>query len=187
MKNIVVISAIVFTIGFVTLPVVWGDDDFHWGEIDEYRHRANGVATVTNPVYEEECGSCHMAYPPGLLPTISWNKLMAGLDNHFGDNAELDAATSQSISQFLLNNSADKSRYRRSQKFNRSINYDDAPLRITETPYFRHEHHEIPTRMVRTNPKVNSLSYCDACHAGAQQGSFNEHEVHIPGYGHWDD
>ena len=76
MKNALVLSAIIFTIGFVTLPVVWSDDDFRWDEIDEYRHRSNGVKTVTNPVYVEECGSCHMAYPPGLLPALSWQKIM---------------------------------------------------------------------------------------------------------------
>lgn len=187
MKNILVISAIVFTLGFVTLPIVWGDDDFHWGEIEEYRHRSSSVAKVENPVYIEECGSCHMAYPPGLLPAISWEKLMAGLEDHFGDNAELNVETHHSISQFLFDNSADRSPYRRSQKFSRSINYNNVPLRITETPYFRHEHHEIPMRMVTKNPEIKSISNCDACHTGAQQGYFNEHNIRIPGYGRWDD
>jgi hypothetical protein len=187
MKNTLAVSAVIFTIGFVTLPVVWGDDDFRWRGIEEYRHRSNGVATVSNPVYKEECGSCHMAYPPGLLPAISWEKVMAGLADHFGDSAELDTETHRSINQFLLENSADRSPYRRSQKISRSINYDNAPLRITDTPYFRHQHHEIPARMVNANPEVNSLSHCDACHTGALQGSFNEHDVRIPGYGHWDD
>ena len=109
MKSSIAISAVIFTAGFVSLPVVWGDNDFRWGEINEYRHRSSGVAPVTNPVYKEECGSCHMAYPPGLLPAISWQKVMAGLEDHFGDNAELDTATRQTISDFLLNDSADRS------------------------------------------------------------------------------
>lgn len=187
MKNTLVLSAIIFTLGFVTLPVVWSDDDFHWGEIEEYRHRSNGVKIVTNPVYDDECGSCHMAYPPGLLPAISWEKVMAGLEDHFGDNAELDTETQSSISRHLLSNSADRSRYRRSQSFSRSINLNNVPVRITDTPYFRHEHHEIPMRMVTANPEVKSFSQCNACHRHAQQGSFNEHDVHIPGYGRWDD
>ena len=49
------------------------------------------------------------------------------------------------------------------------------------------EHNEIPARFVTANPKVNSFSQCDACHIDAEQGSFNEHDVRIPGYGRWDD
>ena len=187
MKNTLAITAVIFTVGFVTLPIVWGDSDFRWGEIEEYKHRLNDVTAVTNPVYKEECGSCHMAYPPGLLPARSWEKVMAELENHFSDNAELDADTHQLINQFLLINSADKSDYRRSQKFNRSININDVPVRISETPYFRHEHDEIPSRWLTANSKINSFSQCDACHTKAEQGSFNEHDVHIPGYGRWDD
>ena len=187
MKNTLAITAVIFTFGFVTLPVVWGDDDFRWGKMKEYKHRTNDVAAVTNPVYKEECGSCHMAYPPGLLPARSWDKLMLELEDHFGDNAELDAETHRSITRHLLTNSADKSEYRRSKKFSRSISSNDVPVRISEIPYFKHEHDEIPAHFVTANAKVNSFSQCDACHAKAEQGSFNEHDVRIPGYGRWDD
>jgi hypothetical protein len=112
---------------------------------------------------------------------------MSELDNHFGDNAEIDAEAYKSISEFLLTNSADKSDYRRSLKFNSSIKSDDAPVRISDTPYFRHEHDEIPDRLVSANPEVKSFSQCNACHAKAEQGSFNEHDIRIPGYGSWDD
>ncbi len=91
------------------------------------------------------------------------------------------------ITRLLLTNSADKSDYRRSKKFSRSINFDDVPVRISETPYFKHEHDEIPARYVTSNPKVNSFAQCDACHIEAEQGLFNEHDVRIPGYGRWDD
>ena len=68
MKSTLAITAVIFTMGFITLPVVWGDDDFHWRKIEDYKHRLNDIKTITNSVYAEECGSCHMAYPPGLLP-----------------------------------------------------------------------------------------------------------------------
>ena len=187
MKYTVAISAIIFTLGFVMLPLVWSDSGFEFGEFEEYDHRSTGVAAVTNPVYREECGSCHMAYPPGLLASSSWTRLMSGLEQHFGDNAELDAETHQSISKYLLANSADRSDYRRSHKFNRYINANDAPLRITETPYLRHEHDEIPKRVVSDNAQVKGFSHCNACHTKAEQGSFNEHDIRIPGFGRWDD
>jgi hypothetical protein len=187
MKATLAITAVIFTVGFVTLPVVWSDGDFRWKEMEEYEHRSTDVAAVENPLYKEECGSCHMAYPPGLLPARSWTKMMAGLEDHFGDDAELDPDTYKAISRFLVENSADQSDYRRSRKFSRSIGSSDAPIRISDTPYFRHEHDEIPDRMVTGNPTVKSISQCDACHTDAERGTFNEHDINIPGYGRWDD
>ena len=166
----------------VTIPFVFSDED-----MDEYRQRSQGVAAVSNTVYKEECGSCHMAYPPGLLPGTSWQEMMNGLDDHFGDNAELESSVKQEITEFLLANSADTSDYRRSRKFMNSIETGKAPIRISETRYFRHEHDEIPARMVKGNDKVKSFSNCNACHAKAEQGMFDEHGVRIPGYGRWDD
>ncbi len=187
MKSTVAITAIIFTLGIVTLPVVFSDTDRGWRSLEDYEHRSTGVAIVEDAVYTEECGSCHMAYPAGLLPARSWEKLMTGLDDHFGDNAELDNKTRQHISDFLQANSADHSNYRRSKKFARSIADNDAPLRITQAPYFKHEHDEIPARLVGPNARVRSFSECNACHTGAEKGSFNEHDINIPGLGRWDD
>lgn len=187
MKSTLAITAVIFTIGFVTLPTVWSDSDFRWGKMEQYKHKLNGVATATDPVYLEECGGCHMAYPPGLLPASSWEKVMSGLEDHFGDNAELDANTHRNISTFLLSNSADRSDYRRARKFSSALKTNNAPLRISETPYFRHEHDEVPDRMVKDNSEVKSFSHCNACHSRAEQGWFNEDDIRIPGYGRWDD
>jgi len=187
MKATLAIIAVISTVGFVTLPVVWSDGDFRWKEMEEYEHRSTDVAAVENPVYKEECGSCHMAYPAGLLPARSWTKMMTGLEDHFGDDAELDPDTHQAISRLLVENSADRSDYRRSRKFSQSIGSSDAPIRISDTPYFRHEHDEIPERMVAGNSKVKSISQCDSCHTSAERGAFNEHDIYIPGYGRWDD
>ncbi len=187
MKNTLTISAVIFIIGFLTVPAAWSDDDHYRRGMDEYPHRATGVATASGKVYREECGSCHMAYPPRLLPAGSWMKIMSGLENHFGDNAELDADTEKSITGLLLSYSADRSDYRGARGFNRSMQYNDAPVRITQLPDFRRAHHEIPERMVTGNPEVKSFSRCNACHLRAEQGSFNEHDVRIPGYGRWED
>jgi hypothetical protein len=187
MKNIFAISAVIFTIGIVTIPVVWSDDDNHWRSMEEYKHRPTGAASAASKVYSEECGSCHMVYAPGLLPSGSWMKLMSGLENHFGDNAEVDAETEKTITDLLLAYSADRYDYRRAPGSSRSIQYNNAPLRISQTPYFRREHHEIPARMVTGNPEVKSFSHCNACHIRAEQGSFNERDIRIPGYGRWDD
>lgn len=187
MKSTIAITSIIFTLGLLTLPMVKGDNDYSWDGIKEYKKKSSQVATIIDPLYKEECGSCHMAYPAGLLPERSWKKMMSDLENHFGDNAELDKETQQRIQTFLVKNSADRSDYRRSSKFSRSIKQSVTPLRISDIPYFKHEHDEIPQRLVTGNPEVNSFSQCNACHTKAEQGLFNEHDVRIPGFGRWDD
>jgi len=185
MKTTLIVTSWLAVMGLVAAPFVWSDDDHErWERHSRY---STGVALIDNPVYQDECGSCHMAYPPGLLPERSWLKLMAGLDNHFDDSAELDAANHKAITDFLVENSADKSDYRRSRKFARMGNGASVPIQISKMPYFIHEHDEIPARLVTGNKDVLSFSNCNACHRKAEQGSFRERDIHIPGHGRWDD
>ncbi|MDH5178174.1 MAG: diheme cytochrome c [Gammaproteobacteria bacterium] len=130
------------------------------------------------PEYKKECGSCHMAYPPGLLSGDAWQEIMAGLGRHFGDNAELEEKRRQKLTAYLVRYASDrqKSRHHRQE-----------PTRITQLRWFRHEHDEIPERLVKGNDKVRSLSNCNACHRRAEQATFPEREISIPGHGRWDD
>ncbi len=147
--------------------------------------RGPDVKPMTNPLYQSECGSCHFAYQAGFLPARSWKKMMSGLEDHFGDNAELAAADRQAIEDYLVANAADKASERRSQKFMRSIG-DSTPLRITEVRYFRKEHDEVPQRVIK-HEKIGSLSNCMACHTRADTGSYAERDIRIPGVGRWED
>ena len=47
----------------------------------------SGVKPVNSKLYIKECGSCHFAFQPGLLPEKSWVKIMNNLENHFGTDA----------------------------------------------------------------------------------------------------
>lgn len=138
----------------------------------------------TDPLYVEECGSCHLAYPAQLLPPRSWQAIMSQLDDHFDENAELDTESRQAIEAYLAEASQSKNGSYR--KLFRNLG-DKVPLRITELPYFIHEHDEIPSRFIKANDKVGSLSQCNACHKSAEQGDFDEDDVFIPGFGRWDD
>lgn len=161
--------------------VAMADDDWGWSR------RGPDVAPVKNELYQSECGSCHFAYQPGLLPAASWEKLMGGLADHFGENAELFDQTRQELTDYLVANAADRvDGYRRSAKIVRSLD-NDAPLRITEVPYIRYKHNEIPMRVIRNNQQVRSLSNCAACHTRADSGSYAEREINIPGIGRWED
>lgn len=148
---------------------------------------SRGVAPNNNQLYIKECGACHYPYQPGLLPARSWEKIMNKLDDHFGDNAELSNELTQQLTQYAINNAADKSDHKRSVKISRSINRANIPLRISETPYILHKHRELSSRYIANNPKVKSLSQCQACHTRIDNGSFRESEINIPGIGRWDD
>lgn len=144
-----------------------------------------GVMPAADKQYAEECGACHFAYPPGLLPARSWEKLLSNLGDHFGENAELGADAVQSLTAYLTKNAADKVRNRLSASIAKSA-AGSTPLRITELPYFKRKHREVPQRLVKDNPEVKSFSKCQVCHTRAAQGSFSENEIDIPGHGKWD-
>jgi len=175
-----------------TAGLALGDDD----DDDRHEHRRSSwvepgedVKPVVNTTYAEECGACHMAYQPGLLPSDAWQQIMApeALADHYGDDASLAPDLRQEIAGYLTANAAELSGKSRSRAFAKGDAGTGALPRITKTRYFRNEHHEIPARMVAGNPDVGSFSNCNACHQGAGEGVFNEHRVRIPGYGRWDD
>lgn len=134
-----------------------------------------GASRASGPLlrkYQQECASCHVAYPPGLLPAASWQRLMAGMPKHFGTDASLDAATVQELSAWLQANAADTARRRRQL----AVPPED---RITRSSWFVHEHDEIAPATWKL-PAVKSPSNCAACHQRADQGVFDEHEIRIP-------
>ena len=135
-----------------------------------------GHDPILTGAYLEACGECHYAYPPQLLPPQSWQKVMANLDNHFDDNAELEADDWQTISQYLDQLSGTAAPLYREK-------YDGkAPIRITELRYFTHEHYGFPSAWVEDNAKVMSLGNCNACHRINARGyMFDEHSIRIPG------
>lgn len=122
------------------------------------------------PKYAQECASCHIAYPPGMLPAASWQRVMSGLDRHYGTDASLDAESVRQISAWLAANAGTHKRVTAS-----------APPedRITRSAWFLREHDEIATATWK-NPAVKSAANCAACHPRAEQGAFNEHDVRIP-------
>lgn len=119
--------------------------------------------------YKQECAACHVAYPPGMLPAASWQRLMKGLPDHFGTDASLDAASVQQISAWLVANAATGKRAR------------EAPPqdRITRSAWFVREHDEVPAAAWK-RAAVKSAANCSACHTKADQGDFNERTVRIP-------
>ena len=127
------------------------------------------LATPPNERWKAECGSCHIAYPPQLLPAQAWQRIMSGLDRHFGTDASLDAAAAAEIGLYL-------ERYSGSE---RRAQTAPGSLRITETAWFRREHDEVPLASWK-HPAVKSAANCAACHTSAEQGDFRERNIRIP-------
>jgi len=166
MKYFSAVSIVAFSAAFFTLPPTLAG--------------TSTGAVTEQELYAEECGSCHMVYPPALLPEQSWVKLMGGLEKHFGDNAELDSEIQTKIERYLYVRSADKNRYSVLSKLSRSMSRNNIVIRATELPYFKRQHDEISKRSVVNNPKIKSFSNCIACHTGAERGEFDEDDVRIP-------
>ena len=121
------------------------------------------LPVVDHPLWREECGSCHLAYPPGLLPAASWEQMMRRLDRHFGSNASLDAHSQQQITAFLRQHAATSGKAARQES-----------ERISTTPWFTREHSRA---LART--KVPAAR-CKSCHTDARQGRFAEDAIRLP-------
>ena len=119
-----------------------------------------------------ECGACHMAYPPGLLPARSWTAIMETLASHFGEDASLDAASAQAIGDYLLANAADAGG--NGGGVLRGLAKSDTPLRITDLPFWIRAHNEVSAAAFK-RANVKSKSNCVACHGqGAASGIFGD-------------
>ena len=126
------------------------------------------VFKASNPTWQAECSSCHVAYPPRLLPASSWRALMAHLDKHFGSDASVDPKANAEILRFLERNAG------------RERNAQTQPiLRITETPWFRREHDEVSPRLWKS-PIIKNGANCEACHTGAAKGDYSERGIRLP-------
>jgi cytochrome c553 len=180
----------VFLVLILASSMVMSDDDEHEererGEHERggkqsvsFNRERSGIPVAMNAKWKAECSSCHMLYLPGLLPARSWTKMMTGLDKHFGENAELDAATNKEITDFLVKNSADTAGSMRGSKILNGIGKNDAPLKISETAYFIRKHDEVSASTYKRKA-IGSAANCIACHKGAEIGNFSEHEVRIP-------
>ena len=168
------------------LPAVQAEQEGYFSWLITLERR-KGVKPVSDSTYIEECGSCHFPYQPGLLPESSWQKLLTrrALTNHFGENAELDESVRKHILAIAVEDSAEKSRYKRSKKIMVSLEENEIPERITKVRYIRDKHHDVYEEVVKNSKKIKSMSLCDQCHKKAKYGIFDDDTVVIPDYGRW--
>lgn len=119
--------------------------------------------------HQQECSSCHLAYPPAFLPRQSWRRLMNNLENHFGSDASIDIEAVKQISVWLEGNAGTYKRVRSEPK-------DD---RITASDWFVRKHRKIE-EAIWLRDSIKSKANCAACHTRAERGNYNDDDVVIP-------
>jgi cytochrome b len=130
-----------------------------------------------DPTYAEECGTCHMAYPPSLALSPRWIAIMDGLQDHFGEDASLEPGLMSRIRAYLTMNAAEKWDTRAAHEL-QSLNPQD-PLRLTATPFWIRMHRGIPESVFRSRA-VGAKGACEKCHSDASTGRFDPQDIHIP-------
>lgn len=125
--------------------------------------------TESLPIYQKECGSCHLAYPPAFLPKSSWSEIMKTLSKHYGTDASLDEKNWNAINQWLSNYGGTYKRVRENPPDNR----------ITQSEWFKRKHRKIDPKDF-TKPSVKSPANCSACHQNAEKGIFDDDDTFIP-------
>lgn len=137
-----------------------------------------GVPTMpADRAMQKECGACHWAYHPSLLPRDSWAAIMAGLSDHFGEDASLLPATAAEIAAFYRSYAAEAWDTEAAHRFS---NLSPAePLRVTATPYWVAKHDDFGDAQF-ASPAVKNKGNCIACHRDADSGRFDDQAIDIP-------
>jgi len=139
---------------------------------------AFGAAVATlDPVYAEECGACHLPHNPSLLPRASWALLMAGLDDHFGENAALDAETTADLAAWLDAHAAESADTKPAHRL-RAVD-PQKPFQISASPYWVRKHRDIADATFASRA-VGGKGQCAACHADGEAGRFYPANISIP-------
>ncbi|MBT3307675.1 MAG: cytochrome C [Alphaproteobacteria bacterium] len=154
----IIAGAVLAVVLFDGAPTKASDDDY--------------FQPVQDEIVKSECSECHMAFPPGMLPARSWQKIVAGLEDHFGENASLAPVTTRHITEYLVANAADAGG--NSSGVLRGLDEADTPVRISEMPWWVREHREEIRDGAFQDPRVGSKAACTACHVGAEQGVFED-------------
>jgi nitrate/TMAO reductase-like tetraheme cytochrome c subunit len=121
------------------------------------------------PAYQSECASCHMAYPPAMLSKAAWQKIMQGLDHHYGTDASVDAATRRQIGVWLQ---AHGGTYKR-------VEESSPGERLSTTQWFESKHRKID-KAVWARQSIKGKAHCQVCHTSADIGNFEDDHVRIP-------
>jgi len=138
----------------VVVSPAWADDDRRTAPL--------------NPLYRDECGSCHVPFAPRWLPAESWRRVIGRLSDHYGVDASIDPARGRELLDWLQTRAAGDRR-----------TVPPPQDRITQSAWFLREHKEVASPVWQRSG-VRQPSNCAACHPRADEGSFRERDIVIP-------
>ncbi len=138
-----------------------------------------GVPPETlDTVFAEQCGSCHLAFPPSLAPAATWNAILDRMNAHFGRDTGLPPPMIAQLRVYLDANAAEH--WDTLPSWRLRTPDPGGSLRITATPGWRRIHRGIPASVFAAPPIFNR-SACEACHADAATGLFAPQDIAVPG------
>ncbi len=153
---------------------------------------ANRFGTINikkeSPIYYEECGACHKAYPAFMLPSSSWERIRSGLDNHFGDKISPDhndtdhrITTDEQtvIFKYLTQNSAEHSTREISVKVMKSLDGARGRKSITKIKIWKDIHKDIAPYIYKSD-QIKDRSNCFACHKHFEYGVLEDVDIQVP-------
>lgn len=141
--------------------------------------RAAGGLPVADlpPAVTGECGACHMVYHPSLLSAPAWSGLIATLDDHFGEDASLPAATAAEIERFLTSHAAETADTLPARAIGRGV--PATPFRPSAATAWQRLHADLPEALF-AGPAVGGRANCLACHRDAESGRFSPFAIALP-------
>ena len=148
--------------------------------VDLSARPALGVPTgALDATYAKECGACHTPHHPSLAPSATWAGVMAGLDDHFGDNASLTADIAAQLATYLRANAAERWDSPAARQL--ATPAASEPLRITATAGWQRIHGNVDEAAFAgriVGGKVN----CANCHRDAASGRFAPRAISVPDF-----
>jgi len=106
-------------------------------------------------LYLENCGSCHVALPPEVMPTQTWETLLLEPEQHYGQRLEQIPRPFIFIVWNYL------------RTFSRPVGEDEqTPFRVTESQYFKALHPRVDL------PPTLTAAGCISCHPGARDYNY---------------
>jgi cytochrome b len=126
--------------------------------------------------WTKECGGCHLAYPPALLPMRSWERMMKEQSEHFGE----DLSLSPNVARALLDEArADRTSTWAAWKLAHSAAATESPQRVSELGFWRRAHEALPPAAFKP-PVSQGRHDCESCHLDAGSGIFQPRMIQRP-------
>ncbi len=170
--------ASVLTVSFLTWSAVSLNGYISATEAQPYQP-FKGPVLAMNELWNEECGACHLAFHPNLLPARSWQRLFEQQADHFQEDLMLDEATFNELTNYALMNSAEEKKTEAAWKIDRTVKKSETPLQITALVYWKDKHSDIADETWQRE-KIQSKTNCGACHYDAELSTFQDSAMRIP-------